>query len=336
MSIQDTRLERGERLEGVASKAHVEAFTPCVDDYGRRAATFEGLGFHTAWLWAGVTGEDGRRYALLREHEVGCSYLYFGLEIAPDIWSDPGVRHANFPGVDDLYCGAVRYEADGEAHLISATNPAYPAMEVSLSPTKHTWREADWMDIAMEPLGVAMRYRCPGEPDDFGYTSQICRVTGTVDGQVVQGFGGYDRYYGEPGVVWGQSKGFRFLEELWWVWAGEHADGRQEHGTAITGPGEFRVGFFHRDGEEPIAVNELAADVEWEERDGRRLPVAATLRFAGREFKYRATGNVTIPGADLFINWVHGELTESGSLVPVQLFSWLEFFKHLATPGDAV
>ncbi len=334
MGIEEKRRARGERLDGVDSKPDVDAFEPRSDDYGRRARTFDGLGFQTGWLWAGVTAEDGRRYTLLREHQIGCTYLYYGLEIAPTIWSNPVVRHATIPGVDDLYCGAVRYEADGDAHSLRSTNPLYPSMSVSLAPAGHTWREADWMDVAMEPLGVAMRYRCPGQPDDFGYTSQICRVTGSVDGQAVRGFGGYDRYYGEHGVVWGQSKGFRFLEELWWVWAGEHADGRQEHGIAITGPGEFRVGFFHRDGEDPVAVNELAAEVEWEERDGRRLPVAATLGFGGRQFEYRATGNVTIPGADLFINWVHGELTEVGSEWPAERFSWLEFFKHLATPAD--
>jgi hypothetical protein len=187
----------------------------------------------------------------------------------------------------------------------------------------------------MEPLGAAMRYRCPGPPDDFGYTSQICRVEGMVDGKEVRGHGGCDRYYGEPGIVWLQSKGFRLLEELWWVWAGEHDDGRQEHGTAITGPGDFRVGFFHRDGEEPVAVSELDVDVHWEERDGRRLPVGATLRFGGRTFEYEASGNVTIPGADLFINWMHGAMGEHGTPVPAQRFSWLEYFKHLAQPGGA-
>jgi hypothetical protein len=330
MSTQETGLVRPGTLEGVGSKPEVRAFAPTLDDFGRRAGTFDGLGFRTGWLWAGVTGADGRRYALLRAHEAGCTYNYYGLEIAPDIWSDPGVRQATFPGVDGLYYGGLRYELDGDAYTLTSTNRLYRPVSASFAPGEYRWVEQDWCDLTMTPMGAAMRYRCPGPPDDFGYTSQLCRIEGTVDGQAVQGFGGLDRYYGEHGVAWAQSKGFTLLEEFWWVWAGEHDDGRQEHGVAVTGPGEFRIGFFHRDGEEPVAVSELDAEVEWAEQDGKRLPVGATLHFGGRTFRYAASGNVTIPGADLFINWMHGEMREDGAPVPAQRFSWLEYFKHLA------
>ncbi len=162
MGIEEKRRARGERLDGVDSKPDVDAFEPRSDDYGRRARTFDGLGFQTGWLWAGVTADDGRRYALLREHEVGCTNPHDGLQIAPDIRPQAVIIMPPSPPVDDLYCGAVRYEPDGEAHSISSTNPVYPPTTVSLSPSGHTWREADWMDVTMEPLGVAMRYRCPG------------------------------------------------------------------------------------------------------------------------------------------------------------------------------
>ena len=72
-------------------------------------------------------------------------------------------------------------------------------------------------------------------------------------------------------------------------------DGRQEHGVAITGPGDFGVGFFHRDGEPVVTTNEIEHEVEWEERDGRRLPLKATIEFGGRRFFYRPSGNVTLP-----------------------------------------
>lgn len=324
-------LQRSEEMAGVASRTEVESFVPALDDYGRRATTFPGLGFATAWLWAGVTADDGRRFALLRQHEVGSTFLFYGLEIAPDVWSDPTVRHANIPGVDDLYVGGIAYDEVDGAQVVTPTNPLYRGMRLRFAPDRLTWREDDWLDLTLEPLGAAMRYRCPGPPDDFGYTDQICRVTGTVDGETVEGFGGLDRYYGEPGVVWLQSKGFQQLEELWWVWAGIGEDGRQEHGVAITGPGEFGVGFFHRDGEEPVTVDAIDNDVTWEERDGRRLPVAATLSFGGRRFRYEASGNVTIPGADLFIDWLHGAVGEEGGPPLVRTFSWLEFFKHLTT-----
>jgi hypothetical protein len=329
MTTSPITTKRARSLSGVGSKPEVGVFRPTSDDLGRRAGTFDGLGFQTAWLWAGVTGTDGRRYALLRQHENASTHLYYGLEIAPDIWSDPTLRKANIPGFDDLYVGAISYEPEGEAHRITPFNPLYPPGTVEFQPDCYRWVESDWLDLTMTPLGSAMRYRCPGPPDDFGYTSQICRIEGTVDGQAVQGHGGLDRYYGEHGVGWSQSKGFQLLEEMWWVWAGEHDDGRQEHGVAIIGPGEFQVGFFERDGEEPVAVNELAVEIDWDEQGTKKLPVGATLHFGGRTFRYTASGNVTIPGADIFINWMHGEMCEDGAPVPAQRFSWLEYFKHL-------
>lgn len=328
-------LQRTEELVGVGSRTKVEAFRPGLGDYGRRATTFPGLGFTTAWLWAGVSDDDGQRYALLRQHEVGSTFLFYGLEIAPDVWSDPGVRHANIPGVDDLYIGGIAYdEIDGE-HKVTPTNPLYRGMRLRFTPDRLSWREDDWLDVTLEPLGDAMLYTCPGPPDGFGYTDQICRVTGTVDGKRVRGFGGLDRFYGEPGVVWTQSKGCQQLEELWWVWAGIGEDGRQEHGVVVTGPGEFAVGFFHRDGEEPIATDHIGYDVTWSERDGRRLPTEALIELDGRRFRYEASGNVTIPGADLFIDWLHGSVVEEGGPTLVETFSWLEFFKHLAAPSGA-
>jgi hypothetical protein len=326
-------LQRSVGLRDIASATEVGSFTPTLDDLGRRARTFEGLGFQTAWFWAGVTTPDGQRYALLRQHEPGSTYLFFGLEIADDVWSDPGVRYATIPGHDDLYGGSLKYEEKDGAQVIKPGNPLYREMSLSLKPGEYRWIEADWLDLTMVPLGEALRYACPGPPDSFGYTSQICRVKGTVDGKAAEGFGGLDRYYGEHGVVWGQSKGFRHLEELWWVWAGIGEDGRQEHGVAITGPGEFRVGFFHRDGEAVLTTNEVEHEVEWEERDGRRLPLKATIEFGGRRFLYRPSGNVTIPGADLFIDWLHGEMAEDGGPPLAQRFSWLEYFKHLAKPS---
>jgi hypothetical protein len=323
-------LKRSAELAGISSATEVASFTPALSDFGRRARTFEGLGFQTAWLWAGVTANDGQRYALLRQHEPGSTCLFFGLEIADDVWSDPAVRYAIIPGYDDLYVGLISYDEVDGAQLIQPRNPLYRSMRLSFTPGEHHWIEADWLDFKMLPLGETLRYVCPGPPDSFGYTSQICRIKGTVDGKPAEGFGGLDRYYGEHGVVWSQSKGFLHLEELWWVWAGIGEDGRQEHGVAITGPGDFRVGFFHRDGEDVLTTNEVEHALEWEEREGRRLPLRATIEFGGRRFLYRPSGNVTIPGANMFIDWLHGEMVEDGAPPLAQCFSWLEYFKHLA------
>ncbi len=308
----------------------LQLFRPVAADYGRRAETFDGLGFGTAWLWAGVATTDGGRFAVLREHEVGSTSLYYGLELGSDIWSSPSVRQALIPGMDRLYLGQVAYEPEDTGHRITGSNPAYPGFTALLAPDTIHWVESDWLDLTYEPLGPAMRYRCPGRPDDFGYTSQICRVSGTVDGKPVDGFGGYDRSYHEPGVIWRQSKGFTALEEFWWVWAGVLEDGRAEIGWAIAGEHGFGLGAFHRVGEEPVAATNIDYEIRWEERGGRRLPAGATIAFGGRTFEYAANGNVTIPGADLFIDWMHGEMREQGGPEPVQRFSWLEFFKHLA------
>jgi hypothetical protein len=320
--------------ELVASRTEVSAFLPGPDDYGRRARTFPGLGFQTAWLWAAVTADDdGRRFALMREHNTASTVVYTGIEVAPDVWAPPAVHRAPAPGLDRQYWGPLFYEQDGDGHIVRSTNHAYPALTARLAPDGHHWVEHGWLDLTMRPLGHALRFVCPGPPDAFGITSQICRVTGTVEGAAVTGFGGLDRHYGEPGVGWTQSKGFRHLEQFWWVWAGLDADGRQEHGTAVAGPNEFAVGFFDRDGDEPVATNHLDHDIEWQERDGRRIPVAAGLRLGGRHFRFVANGNVSFPDPALGIDWLHGGLFEDSGPRLVAGFAWMEYFKHLATSG---
>lgn len=313
----------------LSSVTEVKSLQPVIDDYGRFATTFRNLGFQTAWLWACVTTYGGKRYALVREHSLSETTRLFTIEVSKDIWQPPTVRHAPVPGLDGYYWGRIDYEGEDEAWRIDSRNPSYGELHVSLSPERLRWSESNWLDLEMTPLGQALRYRCPGPPDDFGYTSQICRISGTVDGEPAEGFGGYDRAYHEPGFVWTQSKGHRFLEEYWWVWAGLDAKGRQEHGIVITGPHNFHVAFFHRDGEDPIATNQLRNEIFWEERNGRRLPAGATLEFAERRFRYRAAANVTPAGADLLFDWLHGEMVEQDRQSAVRCFSWCEYFKYL-------
>lgn len=307
----------------------VAAFEPSLSELGRRSRLFPGLGFGTGYLWAGVTAEDGQRYAVLRSHGLDATALYFVLELSDDLWRPPAVRFAALPGLDGLYWGRMSYEEEPERQVIQPMNPAYRAFRLEYTPAGHRWIEDGVLDLALTPLGPAMRYRCPGPPDDFGYTSQICRVQGTIQGRSLVGFGGLDRSYHEHGVTWDLCKGYRRLEELWWVWAGIHEDGRREHGIVAAGRGDFRVGFFHRDGEAPVAATDVRHEIAWEERDGRRLPVSALLSFGGRRFRFSASGNVTLPGADLYFDWLHGQVVEEGGPAPAQRFSWMEYFKHL-------
>jgi len=307
--------------------ADCRLYEPTLEDYGRRAATFPGLGFTNGWLTAGLSTASGQRFAVMREHEVGTTCVYYGFELTRDVWSWPLVRQMAAPGVDPLYTGPIHYEPAGATHEIRGMNPAFPRFAISLAPATIHWIEGEWLDLTLTSLGSSLQRRVAGGPDDYAFMSALYRATGVVDGMSVTGFGGYDRSYHDHGVTWRQSSAFRF-EHLWWWWAGVHDDGRRERGWAVAGrdPG-FGVGAFHRDGEDPVVATTLDHDVTWQERNGRRQPVGALLRFDGRTFRYVSTGNVSVPAADTSMGWMHGDVTEEGADHPAERFCWLHFIK---------
>lgn len=304
-------------------------------DLGRRATSFPGLGFSTAWLWALVRSEQ-RQLMVLREYGVAHASIYYVLEVADDPWTTPRVVAAQIPGHDRLYVGTTRFEprSAGRSHLLTGNNPLYPALRIELAPERITWEEADLVDLTLHLREPTLDIRVPGPPDDCGYASSVGWVEGTVDGEEVSGFGGLDRSCNEPGITWGQCKVFRHLEEAWFVWANRLEDGRDEHGWVVCGPQGFRLAALCRDDEDTIVDDAPRVERTIEERDGRRVLMAADLHVGGRHHRWSAERNVAIPGMDLFVDWMHGRVDPVDGPAVVEGGAICELFKHVGAPDQ--
>ena len=180
---------------------------------------------------------------------------------------------------------------------------------ISLGPEGYVWKDEDVIDVLLTPLpNNVTRIYVPGQPDDVGYTSSGCTVSGSVNGSAITGgYGGIDRMYCLPGMSCQVSK-IANLEHYWFVWASLMDDGTWETGNAMLGSGNYATATYHAQGQTPaIATNEaVGAKVVWEERDGVNQPVRATLDFGGHTFDFEATHNSAAAAVSLGIAWMHG------------------------------
>lgn len=143
----------------------------------------------------------------------------------------------------------------------------------------------------------------PGAPDDVGYTSSGCSVTGSIEGsKITGGYGGLDRMYCLPGRSAHNSK-IADLEHYWFVWGSILDDGRWETGNAMLGAGSYASATFHRQGELPIiAINDdVQSKVVWQTKGDVSQPHLAQLSFGGRTFNFDATHNAAAAGISLGI-----------------------------------
>jgi hypothetical protein len=239
--------------------------------------------------------------------------MYWG----PLFWSDREASSALFAGNLAVY----------------AKHP----IKVVLGTKEYVWKDDNVIDVVLAPLpmNVTTIY-VPGPPDDVGYTSTGCTVTGSIDGSpITGGYGGLDRMYCLPGLSAHVSK-IAELEHYWFVWGSIRSDGRWETGNAMLGAGNYATATFHRQGDAPvIATNDdVTSKVTWESRGEVSQPVRATLSFGGRTFGFEATHNAAAAAVSLGIAWMHGVVQEEGEPAPVKSWSTMEVIKIRATPRD--
>lgn len=310
-----------------------------VHDHSTRDKQFPGLHNDLLFLWAMADTVDGRRYELVRTLSASATYDFTVHECSTELWSDP--RNVWFPGENDLYWGPILWiEREGEQTLFPANLDmrAKHPIRVSLGPERYVWKEhRDGVDIVLTPLpmNVTTIY-VPGPPDDVGYTSSGCSVSGSIQGSpIVGGYGGLDRMYCLPGMSAQVSK-IAELEHYWFVWGAVFADGHWETGNAMLGAGDYATATFHRQGEDPIVATnrEVGSKVVWEAKGDVRQPVHARLEFGGRTFTFDATHNAAAAAVSMGIAWMHGNVREQGAPEPAQCWSTMEVIKIRATPRD--
>lgn len=301
-------------------------------DHSTTDKQFPGRHNDLLFLWAMVDTESGKRYELVRTLSASAAFDFTLHECPTDLWTYP--RTVRIPGEVDLYWGPIAWiEVDGNqtvfpANLVMA---AKHRMTVSIGTKAYVWQEDDVIDVVLTPLpGNVTRIDVPGLPDDVGYTSSGCTVSGSIEGsKVVGGYGGLDRMYCQPGMSAHVSK-IAQLEHYWFVWGASFDDGHWETGNAMLGAGGYATATFHRQGEPPvIATNEgVDSTVAWDTRDGVAQPHRAVLSFGGHTFEFTGTHNAAACAAALGIAWLHGTVQERGGRAPVQSWSTMEVIQR--------
>ncbi|MEV5652620.1 hypothetical protein AB0L57_30600 [Nocardia sp. NPDC052254] len=325
------------------SKVNVIPYVSLADaslqDHSTGDKQFPGLHNDLLFLWAMADTENGKRYELIRTMSASATYDFTLHECSTDLWSHP--VNVRFPGENDLYWGPIFWvERKGNQTVFPANMDmrAKHPIRISLGPREYRWKEhEDSVDVVLTPLpmNVTAIY-VPGLPDDVGYTSSGCAVSGSIEGSpIVGGYGGLDRMYCLPGMSAQVSK-IAELEHYWFVWGSRLPDGRWETGNAMLGAGNYATATFHREGEAPVVAtnDEIGSKVVWETRGEVRQPVRARLEFGGRTFEFEATHNAASAGVSLGIAWMHGTMREAGGPEPVDSWSTMEVIKIRATPRD--
>ena len=132
---------------------------------------------------------------------------------------------------------------------------------VELGPDRFVWKDDGVIDVVMTPLvnNVETIY-IPGLPDNVGYTSSGCTVTGTIEGSTVTGgIGGLDRMYVEPGMTSHLCK-TAVLEHYWIVWNSLMEDECWQTGNVWLGEGDFATALFNPPGDAPSHRDERGRD----------------------------------------------------------------------------
>ncbi|MEV0708735.1 hypothetical protein [Nocardia aurea] len=301
-------------------------------DHSTADKQFPGLHNDLLFLWAMVDTADGRRYELVRTLSASATFDFTLHECHPDLWEYP--RTVRIPGERDLYWGPIIWlDRHGTRTVLQAnvTMAAKHSMTIALSPEKYVWKEEDVIDVLLTPLpSNVTRIDVPGPPDDVGYTSSGCAVSGTIEGsEIVGGYGGLDRMYCLPGISAQISK-MAHLEHYWFVWGAIFDDGHWETGNAMLGAGGYATATFHRQGEAPLVAtnDEVDAKVLWETKGDVSQPHLASISFCGRTFDFQATHNAAACAAALGIAWLHGTVREQGGPEPTNSWSTMEVIQR--------
>ncbi len=299
------------------SRTLVRAYVPTAETYFRTHRP-HGLAHQSTWLWASVADEQGHRYASTREFKVEATTLAGVSKLESDVSRDAARLYNN------LYLGIILHDLDaarGRVQVKSYPAKGTLAFSAEIQPQRYHHVEAGGeVDLNYVALGPAMQYLCPGEIEDGFYSSELCEVSGSVQGRPVRGWGGLDIAWGPPGIGWTQSKIYTLLEEYWVVFVNELDDGTREYGVAVDGAADFSVGFLVRNGV-PVHVGDAAIAMH---RNADGFPTAATISLGAERYDFVTTARVAaIKG---LMQWASGEMVQRNGPPVRNRFAWVEYF----------
>ncbi|MFC1822182.1 hypothetical protein ACFL9T_05710 [Thermodesulfobacteriota bacterium] len=302
-------------------EVYTTSFTPdSLDDYSRTSNRF-GLVWDQAWAYTTVTSVSGQRYAFIRGYEKAVTGMTMSSKLTEDMNM---VSPRTF---DHLYIGPVYFDLVEEKEMFRIKSwPARNNFQFDVAVNRMHWQEENGeLDLHWEALGPACRILTPGAKiqEDMFYTSEICEVKGTVHGEEVSGFGGFDQCWLPPGIGWTQGKIYTYVQNYWIPWANRYADGSIEYGVTTFGAGDWSVGFFVENGK-PYISNDNEINMTWGDYEGDRVPLNADVRHGQHHFKWTAGSRVSKIKGNM--KWVDSKMINKARKdEPVETFSWNEY-----------
>jgi hypothetical protein len=217
---------------------------PSLDGLSLEHTPRPGLAVSIVTFWFHATGQSGTHYNLIRAvgmPEQG-SVLNFGI----------------YRGSDDLDVRAelvipVKEHPVVESCWMERSDTAVvyggPSFQIEMGLDEYRWRDADdRIDLrAQRHGGVCSLWVPPQENFEHGFLdcSQIGKLTGTIDGDPVEGMFVDDHVYAKPGSTLPEAGLVSKVENYWTQWWVEYDDGSIEAGTAWRGRPGTGLGHAH-------------------------------------------------------------------------------------------
>ena len=114
-----------------------------------------------------------------------------------------------------------------------------PSFEIEMRPDGYKWQDAQGrVQLSAERIGDACTVWIPPQPSlepGFLDRSHMCKLTGTIDGERIEGMFMDDHVYSKPGVNLHESRLTSTVENYWMQWLVEYEDGTLEGGSAWRG-----------------------------------------------------------------------------------------------------
>jgi hypothetical protein len=279
-----------------------------------------GLVAQGVWVVANVMDAEGNKYNLFRQYKAFDTTMTVSSMVVPGLDSNPVQLFK--PG--EMFIGRCSQEMDTEKGFIEIkpfqANPK--AFNIQVRPQHLLWKDADGrIDLEFKALGSALEFYCPGILEDDQYRSEPCQVSGTLNGQPVSGFGVIDAAWGPAGCDFNQSKVYKLLEEYWVIWMNRYEDGSMDYGVFLNGLDQFHAGFYNKNGEDHVA-RDSHLEVFYNEAN---FVKGAKFNLDDQQFEFTTEAKVVQVAS--MVSWASGKvLNLSEKRVPVQSFSWFEFF----------
>ncbi|WP_157183281.1 hypothetical protein [Sciscionella marina] len=194
----------------------------------------DGMAVVQICFYAVLTGESGTRYNIMRAlpHPGTGTSMNFGTYQGTDELDEPGSLLFSFreaPAIEQYWTTygdqSVVFEGD--------------SFHYELGLDGYHWTDANGrIDVQAERLGQSFNFYIPRQ-ELFEYPiffrDHLGKVTGTIDGDKVEGIFHDTHMYTEPGKTFQEIQFTSLLENFWADWLVEYSDGSLEGGFAMRG-----------------------------------------------------------------------------------------------------